>query len=60
MVVVSGLVELRRPSEWLGAGKRSEEDSLWSFSPNERIQLGSRWIPSQSPDRASELVCSNP
>jgi hypothetical protein len=44
MVVVSGLVELRRPSEWLGAGKRSEEDSLWSFSPNEKIQLGSRLI----------------
>ena len=42
MVVVSGLVEMRHPSEWLGGPKRSEEDTIWSLGPGERIHLGSR------------------
>ena len=43
MVVVSGLVEMRRPSEWHGGNKRSEEDTIWSLRPGETIHLGSRY-----------------
>ena len=42
MVIVSGLVEVRRPSEWMGKVKALEEESVRLDTDNASIRMGSR------------------